>query len=137
MFTVTARGVYGLSALIELSHFYKQGARQIKEIAKTHNIPQHYLEQILLILRKAGVVKSFRGAQGGYALARSPSQIQLLEVLGLLEGDLKVLPDQRQDNSLSFFWNALEKTIHGFLDRSLEDLMLEMQSQQKQIIYSI
>ena len=134
MFTVTARGVYGLSALVELAFSYERGSRQIKDIAKTHNIPPHYLEQILVLLKKAGVVESFRGAQGGYALSRQPSQIRLLEVLRLLEGELNVLPDQRQDNSLSFFWNAVEDTIRKFLDRSLEDLMLEMQGQ---ITYSI
>ncbi|AHC15619.1 RrF2 family transcriptional regulator [Salinispira pacifica] len=137
MFTVTARGVYGLSALIELALNYQQGPKQIKDIASAHGIPQHYLEQILVILKKSGVVESFRGAQGGYALARHPSRIQLLEVLSLLEGQLEVLPEQRQGNALGFFWNALENRIRDFLDRSLEDLLLEMQSQQSAMMYSI
>lgn len=141
MFTVSARGAYGLSALMELALLYDQSynpkALQIKDIAGKHNIPQHYLEQILLVLRKAGIVESYRGSQGGYALARSPAQIQIMEVLSLLEGKLEVLSDQRKDNSLSFFWNALEELIHGYLDQSLEVLMRKLQAQQQQITYSI
>lgn len=141
MFTVSARGAYGLSALMELALLYDQSynpkALQIKDIAGKHNIPQHYLEQILLVLRKAGIVESYRGSQGGYALARSPAQIQIMEVLSLLEGKLEVLSDQRKDNSLSFFWNALEELIHGYLDQSLEALMRKLQAQQQQITYSI
>lgn len=141
MFTVSARGAYGLSALMELALLYDQSynpkALQIKDIAGRHNIPQHYLEQILLVLRKAGIVESYRGSQGGYALARSPAQIQIMEVLSLLEGKLEVLSDQRKDNSLSFFWNALEELIHDYLDQNLETLMRKLQAQQQQITYSI
>ncbi|MGI9256564.1 MAG: RrF2 family transcriptional regulator [Salinispira sp.] len=137
MFTITARGIYGLSALIELTPSYNQKSRQIREIANKHNIPQHYLEQILLVLRKAGIVESYRGAHGGYALARHPSQIQVLEVMELLEGKLAVLSGQQKDNTLNFFWNAMEETIRTFLNRDLEDIALEMQAQQQQISYSI
>ena len=62
---------------------------QIHEIADTHDIPQHYLEQILVTLKKAGLVDSHRGAQGGYALARRPGRIAVLDILGVLEGPLE------------------------------------------------
>ncbi len=137
MFNVTARGVYGLSALVELCLSFQQGPRQIRDIAKTHNIPQHYLEQILVILKKSGIVKSFRGAQGGYALAQHPSQIRLEEVLSLLEGKLEVLTEQHRGNSLSFFWKGLENCIGNYLDKTLEELVRDMQTRQKPIMYSI
>lgn len=137
MFSVTARGIYGLSAILELGLHYQKGPMQIKEIAATHSIPQHYLEQILVILKKAGIVESFRGAQGGYALARTPSSIPLMEVMSLLEGKLEVLPDQKQGNVLSFFWNGLENCIRDYLDRNLDDLISDLRNQQQQFMYSI
>jgi Rrf2 family cysteine metabolism transcriptional repressor len=136
MFTVTARGVYGLAAVVELGLCYGQGPRQIKEVASAHSIPQHYLEQILVILKKAGVVESTRGAQGGYALARHPSQIQLSEILSLLEGKLSVLPDQKRTDALGFFWLGLEAVIRSYIDKTLEDLITELQSRQAPM-YSI
>ncbi len=136
MFTVTARGIYGLAAVVELGLCYQQGPKQIKDIAAAHDIPQHYLEQILVILKKAGVVESFRGAQGGYALARQPSAIAILEVLTLLEGKLEVLPEQKQSNMLNFFWNGLETVIREHLDKTLEDLLHDIQNR-RQIMYSI
>jgi Rrf2 family cysteine metabolism transcriptional repressor len=136
MFTVTARGIYGLAAVVELGLCYQQGPKQIREIAAAHSIPQHYLEQILVILKKAGIVESFRGAQGGYALARHPSAVAIMDVLSLLEGRLEVLPEQRQSDSLNFFWNGLENVVREYLDRSLEELISDLNSQQ-QLMYSI
>lgn len=137
MFTLSAKGLYGLCALIDLAEHYEKGPKQIKDIADHHNIPQHYLEQILVSLKKGGVVESIRGAQGGYLLSRAPSKIQLMDALTILEGRLEVVPEAKRDNALAFFWSRLENHIASFLDGSLDRLLLEYQQNQNQLFYSI
>ena len=96
MFTVSAKGVYGLLAVVELARGYRGASIQIRDIAQRRGIPQHYLEQILVVLKKAGYVESFRGAQGGYALASDPRELTVEEVLTTLEGPLQVVSEDRQ-----------------------------------------
>lgn len=74
-------------ALIELASSYEQGDfLQIDRIAATHQIPERYLAQLMMVLRRCGLVRSQRGAKGGYALAKEPRQISVREVLVCLEG---------------------------------------------------
>jgi len=137
VFSLTAKGVYGLTAVFELGASYNQGPVQIKEIAKKHDIPQHYLEQLLVTLKKTGLVESFRGTQGGYALASSPEKIRMTDVLSALEGPLSVVPDNKKSGVLSFYWDRLEKEIGQILDMSLEQLIQEKQSMDNVFIYHI
>ncbi|MEE8441714.1 MAG: Rrf2 family transcriptional regulator [Spirochaetia bacterium] len=134
---MSVKGVYGLSALMELGLHYNKGTMQIRNIAARHNIPQHYLEQILVILKKAGYVVSFRGAQGGYALARDPDTIRVSEVLSRLEGRLQVVPDDKQDGVLGFFWDELERGLRSALNRTLGDLLRSKADRDQQINYTI
>ncbi len=137
MFTISAKGVYGLTALVELAGCYGTGPRQIKDIADAHRIPQHYLEQILVALKKSGVVESFRGASGGYALAKHPSLIGVMEALTMLEGKLEIVSEQKRDNFIGFFWNQLQESIALLLDRTIEQLFLEQQMSKQQLHYDI
>ncbi len=77
---------YALRAMVYLSMNYKNGAVQIKEISAKEKIPQKFLENILLTLRKAGLLNSKIGLKGGYELARSPDLITLGEVIRALDG---------------------------------------------------
>ena len=78
---------YALLALIELATCYQSGEPlQIRQIATLQNIPDRYLEQLLGTLRRGGLIKSIRGAKGGYVLAREPQKITLLEALNCMEG---------------------------------------------------
>lgn len=84
---LSCKSEYALLALLELATHYQSGEPlQIRQIAAQQNIPDRYLEQLLATLRRGGVVKSQRGAKGGYILAREPWKITLLEVLTCLEG---------------------------------------------------
>lgn len=85
---LTSRVEYALLALIELTDHYAQNrALKMNEIASKHShIPERYLEQILLTLRREGIIQSQRGAKGGYVLAREPWQISLLEVIKVVNG---------------------------------------------------
>jgi Rrf2 family protein len=79
---------YALLALLELASHKKKGEpMKVSEIAASQGIPDRYLDQILTLLRRTGVVQSQRGAKGGYLLAREPWQITLLEVVSSVEGD--------------------------------------------------
>ena len=123
MFSLSAKGVYGLTALIELGLQRNNGSIQIRDIAQRHGIPQHYLEQILVVLKKAGFVESFRGAQGGYALAKDPDSISVRDVLSRLEGRVEVVAESRRDGVLRFFWDDLQAVVDRSLNRSLGDLI--------------
>ncbi len=79
---------YGARAVLELAFHYGEGAIDLKEIARRQEISVKYLEQVIIPLRTAGLVKSARGARGGYSLAKSPSQICLYDVIETLEGPL-------------------------------------------------
>lgn len=83
---LSSRSEYGVRALLELAQRRGQGPIQSREIAERQDIPDAYLNQLLLILRKAGIVQSVRGPAGGHLLARAPEQVTLAEVIGALEG---------------------------------------------------
>jgi Rrf2 family cysteine metabolism transcriptional repressor len=137
MFALSAKGTYGLTALMELGMQRNRGSVQIRDISERHGIPQHYLEQILVILKKAGFVESFRGAQGGYALARDPDSIPVQDVLARLEGRLEVVAETRRDGVLAFYWDEIERTLEHTLDRTLGDLIREKSNRDRQVDYVI
>jgi len=85
---VSTRGDYGVRALVELALHYGEGPVQSSEIAARQGIPEAYLDQLLVILRRAGLVRSLRGPQGGHMLAREPKELRLSEALLALEGSL-------------------------------------------------
>ncbi|MGB3299180.1 MAG: Rrf2 family transcriptional regulator [Phormidesmis sp.] len=84
---LSCKSEYALLALIELSVHYSKGEPlRICQIAAEQNIPDRYLEQLLATLRRAGFVKSQRGAKGGYLLTREPWKVTLLDVVSCIEG---------------------------------------------------
>ncbi|WP_218080126.1 RrF2 family transcriptional regulator [Anthocerotibacter panamensis] len=88
MFNLCSKSEYALLALMELALAYEGNEPlQIREIASRQNIPDRYLEQLLASLRRVGLVRSQRGARGGYLLAREPWRISLWEVLQAIEGE--------------------------------------------------
>jgi Rrf2 family protein len=82
---------YGARAMLELASHYGEGPIELKEIARKQDISIKYLEQVIIPLRTAGLVKSVRGSKGGYSLARSPSEICLYDVIETLEGPLTLV----------------------------------------------
>jgi Rrf2 family protein len=90
---LSKKGEYALKALIELAINYERGVSVtlIHDIAEQENIPPKYLEQILLNLKKGGILISKRGVGGGYTLARSPENISLGQVIRIVEGPLAPL----------------------------------------------
>jgi Rrf2 family protein len=85
---VSKRGEYGMRALCHLAERHGQGVVHIRQIADEESIPAKFLEGILLELKRAGLVRSRRGVEGGYALARDPEEILIGEVARILDGPL-------------------------------------------------
>jgi len=85
---LSTKGEYAARAVLDLSLNYGQRPVKIHEIAERQDIPQKYLETLLLTLQRVGVVRSKRGAQGGYYLARPPEAITLGEVIRAMDGPL-------------------------------------------------
>jgi Rrf2 family cysteine metabolism transcriptional repressor len=136
MFSLSSKSLYGLLAMI---HLGRQGGKsvQIKEIADAYHISQNYLEQLLLSLRKGGLLKSQRGANGGYLLERPPETIKVLEILEILEGPVEILRDTEGYESLNFFWEQLSTKIKGILSLSLKQLTQELDEYYQPINYVI
>jgi Rrf2 family cysteine metabolism transcriptional repressor len=83
---VSTRGEYGVRAMVALAKHYGDGPVSINVVAKESLVPYAYLEQLIVPLRKAGLVESKRGAQGGYQLTRSPELVRVGEVYRVMEG---------------------------------------------------
>jgi Rrf2 family cysteine metabolism transcriptional repressor len=83
---VSSRGEYGVRAMVALAKGFGQGPMSITTMAKESSVPYAYLEQLIVPLRRAGLVESKRGAQGGYRLTRSPELVRVGEVYRVMEG---------------------------------------------------
>jgi len=97
---VSQKGLYALQALMMLTRHYQEGAIRIRDIAYEENLPEKFLELILLELKNARIVESARGAKGGYHLRRPPSEIRLSEIIRLIDGPLAPFGDAEQLRSL-------------------------------------
>lgn len=85
---ISTKGRYGLRLMTDLAVYHDQGLIPLKEIAARQEISEKYLEQIMMQLNRSGLVRSVRGAQGGYMLAKTPEDITVGAVLRVLEGSL-------------------------------------------------
>ena len=85
---LSKKSEYGLRALLELTQLYGKETLQRQQIATRQQIPVEFLEQILLALKRAGLLASRRGIKGGYALIKSPNDITLGQVIRILDGPL-------------------------------------------------
>jgi Rrf2 family cysteine metabolism transcriptional repressor len=97
---ISQKGLYALEAIMTLGHRYGTGTVKIRDIAMEHDLPEKFLELILLEMKNARIVESVRGAKGGYQLRRPPSEIQLSEIIRLVDGPLAPFGDADQLRSL-------------------------------------
>jgi len=85
---LSSRAIYGMRAMLALARAHGQGSVLLKDIVEQENLPGTYLEQLMVPLRKGGLVQGVRGAKGGYTLSRPPGEISVLAILEALEGPL-------------------------------------------------
>ncbi len=143
---ISTKGRYGMRAMLDLTIHSAEEKVSLSSIAERQNISVNYLEQVFAALRKAGLVKSIKGAQGGYVLGRPPASITVGEILRALEGDLRIAGDYEQGqgqtrNSYEYcirinVWDKLEESIRQIVDSlTLEDLALEYSKLNENLAY--
>lgn len=88
---VSTRGRYGTRLMVDLAQHFTDGPIPLGEIAKRQDLSAKYLEQLIILLKGAGLIRSARGRRGGYMLARKPEDISIGEIVETLEGRLAVV----------------------------------------------
>ena len=140
---LSTKGRYGLRALIDLALYSDNEAVSISSIAGRQNISDSYLEQLVRKLKKAGLVKSLRGAGGGYMLAKPAAEISVGDVLRALEGDLDAVtcPGTQESSGCQssdlcvtrYVWQRINDSITQAVDSiMLEQLVEESRRVQEQ-----
>ena len=99
---VSTKSRYGLAAMVDLAEQHGKGPVALRNVAARQQVSEHYLEQLMSSLRKAGIVHSVRGAQGGYVLARDPASISVGDIVRAMEGPIApvecLLADRGENN---------------------------------------
>lgn len=137
---ISTKGRYALRLMLDLALNYSGKYIPLKAIAQRQEISDKYLEQIINTLSKAGFVESARGAQGGYRLARKPSEYTAGEILRLAEGSIApvacldcVGSCDKTDTCLTIgLWRRMQEAINDVVDKTtLEDMINEYRGRQR------
>ncbi len=133
---ISSKGRYGLIAMLDLAIHSRELHISLNSIAQRQGVSASYLEQVFSMLRKAGLISSIKGAQGGYSISTKPDKISVGDILRALEGELTVTDQQEQGiNSIQDcvrirVWDQLNQHINDFVDSiTLEDLVNEYNKQ--------
>jgi len=122
MVGISNKTIYAIAALYELSAVDEGSVLKIKTIASNADVPQNFLEQILLELKKQGLLISVKGAHGGYKLARSLKEITLKDVVLVLESDIFSDVSQNYNSALKLFWNDVKINVAKVFEIPLSEL---------------
>ncbi|AEE96547.1 MAG: Rrf2 family transcriptional regulator, cysteine metabolism repressor [Clostridiales bacterium] len=133
---LSTKGRYGLTAMLDLALNYGEEPVALKNVAERQGISEPYLEQLIAGLRKAGLVKSVRGAQGGYILAYPPDKITVGDVMRVLEGPLapvdcvienEPVSCEKADHCVTrIIWEKIRDSINQVVDSiTLQDMVDE------------
>ena len=129
---ISTRGRYALRMMLDLAQHQGDGYVALRDVAQRQDISKKYLEQIIPVLNRAGLLQTTRGYQGGYRLAKSPAQYTVGTVLRATEGSLSPVacmdsgtPCPRRNDCLTLpIWEGLEKVVDTYLDGiTLQDVL--------------
>jgi len=143
---LSTRTRYGMRALLELALAHKAAPLQIKVIAERQNISNKYLEQLVAMLKTAGLVRSVRGPHGGYLLAAPPQDIKLSDVFRTLEGPVLTVECVEYENACPShadcatrkLWIQMNDAILGVLEnKTLQDLVAMAEKEKQGMSYQI
>jgi len=143
---LSTKGEYGLLAILDLAIHAQESPVQSSQIADRQKIPKQYLDQLMLVLKKSGMVESSRGRQGGYQLARPSNKINLFEVITALEGpitEVKFFAKQVQANQgtreiLRELWfEIFDQAAERLRNLTLEEVCEKGRQMDQQIMYYI
>ena len=147
---VSLRSTYGIMAAVDLAMQTGSAPVQAKSIARRQGIPGRFLEQVLHAMKKAGLVSSLRGAQGGYVLSKNPSELSVAEILEALEGPFHAVAglnglnprrhSAKSDALLAKVWNRVYEAERHVLEAITVEELAEEQRQleeQRTLMYHI
>ena len=137
MIGISSKTVYATAALQELGTIQNNEVLKIKEIASNACIPQNFLEQILLELKKQGLLTSIKGTHGGYKLACDLKDITLKDVVMILESDSFSDICKTDNAGLRLFWDDLKQNIKSTFDIPLSELRNYQLEANETLNYSI
>lgn len=137
MLNVSLKVKYGLSALLYMSQYGGNEPIQTKKIASNCEIPQQFLEQVLVILKKAELVKSFRGSNGGYVINKPLEDIMVYDIIRILEGEKCFTDGYSGCNALKEFWLNVSEDLKALFKVSLKVLLENKQKMEKMLDYHI
>jgi Rrf2 family protein len=136
---ISTKGRYGLTIMMELAAKFGEGPISLKSIAERNGLSEHYLEQLVAPLRNAGLVKSIRGAYGGYILSKDPADITAGDIIRILEGPISPVDFTEEDDPAKrHLWLRIRDSIAEVLDSTtLENLISyrEEESQESYMFY--
>ncbi|WP_026964585.1 RrF2 family transcriptional regulator [Alicyclobacillus pomorum] len=120
---ISTKGRYGLMLLVDLAMNQAGAPVSLKSIADRQGLSEHYLEQLIAPLRNAGIVRSIRGAYGGYVLAKPTTEIRVSDIILTLEGPISIVDEDVHDG-LEELWERLRQAIVSVLESlTLQDLV--------------
>ncbi|HLR08296.1 MAG TPA: Rrf2 family transcriptional regulator [Bacillota bacterium] len=122
---ISTKGRYGLTMMIELAKHHGEGPLSLKTIAQRKELSEHYLEQLATPLRNAGLIKSIRGAYGGYLLTKPAEKITAGDVIRVLEGPITPVEGiEDEDPAKQALWMRVRDAVKDVLDTTtLKDLV--------------
>ncbi len=131
---LSTKARYGVLAMVELAFHYGQGPISIRQIAEKQSFSDSYMEQLFSALKRAGLVKSIRGAKGGYVLSRPPGEIVVGEIIRALEGPIELAQCINENGDFTCeksaecasrgLWEDVMASITQVIDhRTLDDLV--------------
>ncbi|OQX49682.1 MAG: hypothetical protein B5M46_04270 [Epsilonproteobacteria bacterium 4484_20] len=134
---ISTKTIYAVAALHELSMIDEESVLKIKVIAERANVPQNFLEQILLELRKQNILISIKGAHGGYKLAKPLKDITLKDIVMVLETDALSDVCRTNNPTLKLFWEDIREGVANVFDIPLSELRHYQQKANHTLNYSI
>ena len=123
---LSTRSKYGMKAALELAVEYGKGPLQIRKIAQRQGISNKYLEQLVAMLKSAGLLRSVRGPKGGYLLAKSPAKITLYDVFKVLEGPLYTVECLEHEDFCPRYAECLTRPVWAQMSRAIVGVLESM-----------
>lgn len=120
---ISTKGRYGLRALTDLAAHIEGEPISLASVAKRQNLSLNYLEQVFGTLRRAGIVKSMKGPQGGYLLMREASKITVKEILEALEGRFSIVDSGKQPEEMDAVEKAIQELVWDQIDDRINELL--------------
>ncbi len=142
---LSTRTRYGIRAILELAEYYGNGPLQLRVIAHDQGVSVKYLEQLMAMLKAAGIVRSIRGSKGGYILAKQPGQVKVSECFQCLEGSVittecvedESFCERTNDCIARQVWTEVQNAVMGVLQSITLQNLVDRAKKNKAINYHI